>query len=607
MRTKYLFPLLASFGPCLSAGPHSGELSVGDLHREFGGQQILETKLTDPIPGSLEAELERLQSLGRDFNWDIPGDTPLPRVIRAIADAADMSYFNIPESLAADMKVSMTLHGNPYEVLDQMAEIYGFEMQYQDGIWRFGFPDPTIQYAKVYPLNHYSYDRIEGTYGSQTIDLTSAGASGRSNPLTTTITDLLRDSNSDVLRRPGSTAEDAPAPFVVQHPAPLGDVPDPKVTLDADTRQLFVQATRAQHRLLAAYLDAVDRPLDLVEVEIKFLEVEVDPHRAFGLDWSGSLQDGYGAQVSNFESTPGEWSFPNTILSSDDLQAKLRAFAQDDETRMVEYPRTVTLSNREVVFDAVDRVPYIADAIQKTDETYSELSRKEFLEAGTRIRVDPIVQNDGSILLDLQIEVSDLTNFVELAGDPVPQTSTRRFRQSVVLDDNYTLALGGLERSVNKSVEGKIPLLGDIPFFGFAFKHLTEQEYRSNLLMLVTVRRVDAKGGGLAETPRHIVRSKGLASSDRRVFDGRADETLEELQSSLAGLSADVDIVVQSFIEGRDRVADHRRVRVLTNEGQLMNLRLQEMELLQEVDADTCRGLRRQVAHELQRLANLEI
>jgi type II secretory pathway component GspD/PulD (secretin) len=54
--------------------------------------------------------------------------------------------------------------------------------------------------------------------------------------------------------------------------------------------------------------------------------------------------------------------------------------------------------------------------------------------------------------------------------------------------------MGGLITEDRKSMEDKIPFLGDIPFLGRFFRSRSEWSNKRNLLLFVTARRVGPDG-----------------------------------------------------------------------------------------------------------------
>jgi general secretion pathway protein D len=60
--------------------------------------------------------------------------------------------------------------------------------------------------------------------------------------------------------------------------------------------------------------------------------------------------------------------------------------------------------------------------------------------------------------------------------------------------DGQTVALGGLIREDVQKVNDKVPILGDIPLAGTLFRSEVEQKIKSNLIVFVTARLMDAAG-----------------------------------------------------------------------------------------------------------------
>lgn len=57
-----------------------------------------------------------------------------------------------------------------------------------------------------------------------------------------------------------------------------------------------------------------------------------------------------------------------------------------------------------------------------------------------------------------------------------------------------TVVLGGLITEARKTIEDKIPFLGDLPYLGRLFRSRSEQSDKRNLLVFVTARLVDPAG-----------------------------------------------------------------------------------------------------------------
>jgi general secretion pathway protein D len=136
---------------------------------------------------------------------------------------------------------------------------------------------------------------------------------------------------------------------------------------------------------------------------------------------------------------------------------------------------------------------------------------------GVTLEVEPVVGPDGfTIDLNLVPQVVEFEGFINY-GSPIktsqtnllgvvqevvltenainqPVFSTRKITTSVSVWDGQTVVLGGLMREDIQKVEDKVPLLGDIPFLGRAFRSSVDQHLKRNLVIFVTARLINPAG-----------------------------------------------------------------------------------------------------------------
>ena len=99
---------------------------------------------------------------------------------------------------------------------------------------------------------------------------------------------------------------------------------------------------------------------------------------------------------------------------------------------------------------------------------------------------------NGNIHLEVRPEVSalDFGNALTLAGFVVPAVSTRRAQTEFELQDGQSFVIAGLMDNRLTNVMSKIPFLGDIPILGQLFRSKNLQKAKTELMVLVTARRV---------------------------------------------------------------------------------------------------------------------
>jgi len=115
------------------------------------------------------------------------------------------------------------------------------------------------------------------------------------------------------------------------------------------------------------------------------------------------------------------------------------------------------------------------------------------------MRIQPRTNQDGLILLDVQIERSKLNETnpgipVGFAsnGDVIfsPIIDTTRAETRVSAYDGQTVVFAGLITKNRQSTSRRIPFLADIPIAGALFRFDSEREVRSELLVVMTPRIV---------------------------------------------------------------------------------------------------------------------
>ena len=76
----------------------------------------------------------------------------------------------------------------------------------------------------------------------------------------------------------------------------------------------------------------------------------------------------------------------------------------------------------------------------------------------------------------------------------MPVFSSRRVATGITIYDGHTVAVGGLMREDVQDVEDGVPILSDIPLIGRLFKSNAQSHIKSNLIIFVTAKIIDASG-----------------------------------------------------------------------------------------------------------------
>ena len=212
------------------------------------------------------------------------------------------------------------------------------------------------------------------------------------------------------------------------------------------------------------------------------------------------------------------------LLSAPSVTTKSGQRAIIEVIRELRYPKTYTApqvpsisSSTSTVIGAASTVPVVVTPTTPQDW--------ETRNTGVTLEVEPVVGGDATTIdLNLIPQVVEFEGFINY-GSPIfavgvntaagislsnsvlltqnainqPVFSTRKVTTSVSVYDGQTVVLGGLMREDVQKTEDKVPIIGDIPLVGRAFRTNTEQHTKKNLVIFVTARIITPAGLPLNE------------------------------------------------------------------------------------------------------------
>ncbi|MBP7143493.1 MAG: hypothetical protein KBA71_16430 [Opitutaceae bacterium] len=189
------------------------------------------------------------------------------------------------------------------------------------------------------------------------------------------------------------------------------------------------------------------------------------------------------------------------LFSADQLNVVLSALQTFSDIKVVSNPTVVTLNNTESSINVGEEFP-IPNYTYNQERGTFEVSGFQYRPIGILLKVTPQVNSQGFIKLTLEPEVSQRngeTSFGGAGGAQIPIIATRKAKTQVSLKDGYTMGLGGLLTSRSEDGSSKIPLLGDIPILGRAFRSKNRDQATTNLVIFITAKTVAADGAPITE------------------------------------------------------------------------------------------------------------
>jgi len=187
----------------------------------------------------------------------------------------------------------------------------------------------------------------------------------------------------------------------------------------------------------------------------------------------------------------------------------------DDKTSLVQYPRVLTVNNREVAITTAENTPINTgvSTVQTSGSSTTPVGSLGYIPVGTQINILPKAIGKDEVALTVAITVSTIVRFVQVdlgiatANNQYPVTSERIFNSSLQVPSGYTLAVGGLEAVDDAKNSNGIPFLQDLPGIGELFKSKTRSRNKKNLIIFITPTLIANKKAtrGISETPEAVV------------------------------------------------------------------------------------------------------
>ncbi len=270
-------------------------------------------------------------------------------------------------------------------------------------------------------------------------------------------------------------------------------------------------------------LEQLDTKPVQVLVEATILQTSLTEDNAFGVDFSilgnldfadfagiggplaaagqlvrgvGQTLDGTDVDLSQVNNTTGAVTSSVGNVSSDagirggivtdDVAVFLRLLDEVTDVTVVSNPKILTLNRQPARVLVGTRVGYLNTTTTDTSTTQTV----EFLDTGTQLSLRPFVAANGLIRLELKPQVSNfkLRETTGTGGSAVtiPDEETTELVTNVMVRDGQTVVLGGLFTETTTATRRQVPVLGDIPLIGAAFRGHEDNTRRSEIIFMIT-------------------------------------------------------------------------------------------------------------------------
>ena len=264
-----------------------------------------------------------------------------------------------------------------------------------------------------------------------------------------------------------------------QEEKPLGQSVDSSLAIDRRLNAIWIKGSPARIARIKDQIAMIDVPVDSVILETQFVELTELGARSLGIDFANSSGQIFSGNIQTGSVLPFGFD-PKARVFSGQVQAAIYAQIQKGQGRIVSKPRIAAQSGSTAKIITGDALPILTAITLSGVNAVSQ--QVQYVNVGVTLQIAPRVSSDGYVTSHIYAVVSSVTGY----SQGYPTISQREAETSASVRDGETFVIGGLTQENDLTNRSKIPLLGDIPLVGRAFRTERTNKSSTELYIIIT-------------------------------------------------------------------------------------------------------------------------
>lgn len=265
-----------------------------------------------------------------------------------------------------------------------------------------------------------------------------------------------------------------------------------KLKSDTRSNKLVITDTPMRMKEIEKIIAAFDERHREVLIEAKIVKVILSDQFQMGVNWEAIVQEYKGLDIKSvfdvLTSSDKRGSLSIGTLATNNYTALVQALQQVGTTNTLSSPRITALNNEEAKIMVGSTEPYVTTTTTTPASGPTTTAEAvNFIDVGVKLYVTPTISKDNFITMKIRPEVSaaDRT-LVTSQNNKIPIVDTSVAETKVMVKDGETIVIGGLIKDEMVDTVKKVPLFGDIPLVGFAFRSKDKTVKKTELVIFLT-------------------------------------------------------------------------------------------------------------------------
>lgn len=327
--------------------------------------------------------------------------------------------------------------------------------------------------------------------------------------------------------------------------------PAPSVVYERGSNSIVISASGETQQSLERIIRQLDIRRPQVLVEALIVEISDTAAQELGVQWALGGVDGssipfigtnFTRQVPNLLTLAGAVAGRNLGVDTSATEAAavnslagiegvgiggagisgntlfsviFNAVENDDNSNILSTPFVTTLDNEEANFIVGQEIP-ITTGESLGSDNLNPFRTFERQEVGIKLNVLPQISEGDVIRMKIKSEVSSIAGAISSVSNDFI-TNKREIDTTVLANDGEIIILGGLIQDDEEINIDKVPVLGDLPVIGNAFRSKGKSRVKTNLMVFLrpTIIRSQADAEPLTMRRLEQMRREDILQSGR--------------------------------------------------------------------------------------------
>jgi general secretion pathway protein D len=329
--------------------------------------------------------------------------------------------------------------------------------------------------------------------------------------------------NEPPAAQPGQGAEAAAAISTAGTLGPLAggaggsgagpSLPGVRITADVANNSILIYANEEDYRTVERAINQLDRPRLQVAIDVTIAEVTLNDQLDYGVQFfldKGALMN---VSQSSLPITPTLPGFNVVLGNALSPRVVINALHQYTDVKILSNPSLVVVDNQPATLEVGDQVPITTGSATVLSANNAVVNTVDYKNTGIILQVQPRVNSNGTVLLDIEQEISAVVNDLTAGSAPTstttnltPTISVRRVKSELSVANGQTVLLAGLITETQNVAHSGIPILDQIPLLGNAVSSKNNSIARTELILFIRPQII--RGGVDASVVAEELRSK---------------------------------------------------------------------------------------------------